>query len=63
MARSRPAARQAGTLKVKTSLTIDPAVYDRAQHYKIEIRSRGDKKDLGEIVSEALDEYLKKRGA
>jgi hypothetical protein len=41
-----------------TSLRIRRAVYMRAWYYKLE-----KKKDLGEIMTEALDEYLKKRGA
>ncbi len=49
--------------RVKTSLSIDPAVYDRAQRFKLDTRKAGNPKDLGEIVTEALDEYLKKRGA
>lgn len=42
----------------KTSLNIQSSVYRRAWDYKLDSG-----KDLGEIVSEALDEYLKKRGA
>ena len=41
-----------------TSLRVDPAVYRRAWNYKLD-----KEKDLGEIVTEALDEFLKKRGA
>jgi hypothetical protein len=42
----------------KTSLSIKTAVYRRAWNYKLDSG-----RDLGEIVSDALDEYLKKRGA
>lgn len=41
-----------------TSIKLDPALYKRAQHFKVESG-----KDLQEIFSEALAEYLKKRGA
>jgi len=43
---------------VKTSLSLDPAVYRRAWNYKLDT-----KRSLGAIVSEALDEYLKNRHA
>jgi hypothetical protein len=41
-----------------TSVKLDPALYKRAQHYKVESG-----KTIQEILSEALAEYLKKRGA
>ena len=43
----------------KTSLSIEPSIYRRAWNYKLDNPG----KDLGEIVSEALDEYLKARKA
>lgn len=42
----------------KTSLNIQAAVYRRAWNFKLDSG-----RELGDIVSEALDEYLKKRGA
>jgi hypothetical protein len=41
-----------------TSLRIKASVYRRAWNYKLD-----KDKDLGEIISEAVDEYLKKLGA
>jgi hypothetical protein len=52
-------AKKPGNEPKRTSLNIDPAVYRRAWDYKLDNPG----KDLGQIVSEALDEYLKKRGA
>lgn len=42
----------------KTSLSVEESVWLRAWHHKLAA-----KKDLGQLVTEALDEYLKKRGA
>lgn len=41
-----------------TSIKVDQALYKRVQHFKVESG-----KDVGEIISEALAEYLKKHGA
>jgi hypothetical protein len=41
-----------------TSVKLDPALYKRALHYKVESGM-----DLQDIINEALAEYLKKRGA
>jgi hypothetical protein len=57
MTAKKPSQEREGTNK-STSLNIDRAVYRRAWDYKLDTG-----KDLGDIVSEALDEYLKKRGA
>ncbi len=62
MAQKKPAAKVDGR-KTKTSLSIEEAVYNRAHQYKLDCRRAGTPKDLGDIVTEALDEYLKKRGA
>jgi hypothetical protein len=61
MVRKQPAAK--APRKAKTSLSIDQEVYDRAHQYKLDSRRAGEPKDLGDIVTEALDEYLRKRGA
>jgi hypothetical protein len=45
------------TTMKKTSLSIEPVVYRRAWNYKLDTG-----KDLGQIVSEALTEYLDGRG-
>jgi len=41
-----------------TSIKVEQALYKRVQHFKVESG-----KDVGEIISEALAEYLKKHGA
>lgn len=49
----------------KTSLIIDDEVYIRALSYKASLRRHGKhpmNRRMGEIVSEALDQYLKKEG-
>ena len=53
----------AETERVKTSLMVGRDVYDRAHQYKLDCRRQGKPKDIWEIFTEALDEYLKKRGA
>lgn len=53
----KPAAPEADPWK-STSLRIRASVYRRAWNHKLD-----KDKDLGDIVTEALDEYLKKRGA
>lgn len=55
----------------KTSLNLVASIYDRAEDYlKALKRERRERRETGEprnsmgrLVSQALDEYLKKRGA
>lgn len=42
----------------RTSVVMDRKVHKRALKYKVDSG-----KELGEILTEALDEYLKRRGA
>jgi predicted transcriptional regulator len=53
-----PEKKAAGQKLQPTSVKLDPALYKRAQHYKVESG-----KDLTVIINEALAEYLKKHGA
>lgn len=57
MAQARKRGKDEKAETKKTSLHIRAAVYRRAWTYKLDTGV-----DLGTIVSEALDEYLKKRG-
>jgi hypothetical protein len=47
-----------GQKRKSTSLAIDPVLHRRAQHFAIDNGKR-----LKDVFNEALEEYLKKRGA
>ncbi|HKP99854.1 MAG TPA: hypothetical protein VJ735_05940 [Actinomycetes bacterium] len=55
--RGRPAKAATAPDYQQTSLRIDRAVYRRAWGFKLDTG-----RDLGEIVSRALDDYLKANG-
>ncbi len=47
----------------KTSLNLRADVLAKAERYQLDEKHAGRPKSIGNIVSDALDEYLKKRGA
>lgn len=66
MMRKKPrAAAPAAARIAKTSLHIDGEVYIRALNYKASLRrlpARAGRNAMGLIVSEALDQFLKRQG-
>lgn len=48
---------------IKTSLFLDAETYQRAERYALDLKHKGERKTMGDIVSEALADYLKKHSA